>query len=127
MVVIGIATDWGDLGQRGGKQPPDRFLFSASCKDRRVAVTVAVPQAGREKSKARFIEERRRVMQNELALMGELQNPAGNAFGKKALTRTEASKTALIGMEASGLVDRSQNFGFLFGGRLASGDADGFQ
>jgi hypothetical protein len=43
MVVIGIATDWGDLGQRGGKQPPDRFQFSASCKDRRVAVTVAVP------------------------------------------------------------------------------------
>src|ERR1700730_3630306 len=83
MVVIRIAADWLDLGQRGSKQPPDLFQFRAPCKDRRVAMTVGVPQAGGEKSKPGFIEEQRRVMQNELALTGQLQDPAGNAFGKQ--------------------------------------------
>jgi hypothetical protein len=51
--------------------------------DRRVAVTVALPQAGREKSEAGFIQEQWREMQNEPALTGHLQDPAGNAFGKQ--------------------------------------------
>lgn len=83
MVVIGIAANWVDLGQRCGKQPPDLFHFRAPCTDRVVAMAIAIPQAGREKSKAGFIEEQRREMQDELALMGCLQDPAGNAFGKQ--------------------------------------------
>src|SRR5271167_4197691 len=60
--------------------------------------------------------------------MASFKTRPGTLSGnRKALTRTEVSTTALFGIETSGLVDRSQNFGFLFGGWLAPGDADGFQ
>src|SRR5438270_13410850 len=55
------------------------------------------------------------------------RHPGTLPGNRKALTRTEASTTALFGIKASGLVDGSQNFGFLFLGRFAPGNADGFQ
>lgn len=80
MVVIRIAADWVDLGQRRGEQPPELFQFIAPCKDPRVAMAVAIPQAGGEKCESGFIDEQRREMQNELALMGQLSRPGRERF-----------------------------------------------
>jgi hypothetical protein len=43
-------------------------------------MAVAIPQAGGEKCESGFIDEQRREMQNELALMGQLSRPGRERF-----------------------------------------------
>jgi hypothetical protein len=48
-------------------------------------------------------------------------------FAQQALTSTDASTTAFVGIGCADFVDGSENLGFLFRRGLATGDVDGAQ